>query len=161
MPTRPYFAADLDDSKQLLEAATMLAAFDDSDCEEAANLLVLAAAEPAVKRLKQDIGAEKLSLKRLFKEAEAKGLGGDDLAWNVYHDYGFHLAELPTVIRALQVPDKVKLRRNVFTGEECVLLLLRRLKTCDGLLSLTKEAGRCIGQISQAVNWALTFIRER
>ena len=47
------------------------------------------------------------------------------------------------MVAALQVPDHFVTRgKHKFTGEEGVLLLLRRFRSLDCLLSLTWETGR-------------------
>ena len=90
MPTRACCAADLDDSQLMLDAALALDS-EDEDEAELQEMLVQAACEPAVKRLRQEIGSEKLSLNRMRREAAEHGITGDDVSWTVYSEYGFHL----------------------------------------------------------------------
>lgn len=161
MPTRAFTAADIDDSGFLLDAAHVFMSLGDSDAEDIAGLLLLAAADPFMKVMRQDVGIERLSLERLNREATSRGVGGNVVSHNVYDRFGFHLEHLATVVHVLDVPARVKVKRDTFTGEECVLLLLRRLRTTGSLLSLTKETGRYTGQISLACNWAVRFIRRR
>ena len=73
MPTRSAFAADLDDSALVLELAKQMDS-DDSEDEEMQEYLLLSACEPALKRLRQEIGKEKLSISRLRREAGALGI---------------------------------------------------------------------------------------
>lgn len=171
MPTPATFATELDESAFLLEMSAALDDSDDSDEEEMQELLLLAGIEPAAKRLRQEIGEQRLSLERLRREAAEAGVTGDDVSWNVYQRFGFHLTELPIVIRALDVPmgdlpdGSHRLPRRMgghkFTSEEAVLLLLRRFRSTDGLLDLTKETGRNISAISEIVEWMVEHIHRR
>jgi len=161
MPTRPFRAADLDDAQFCIAAARVLQSADDEDADDMAGLLLFAAAEPLMRSIRQEIGNEHLSVESIRRDAAAQGFGGDVFSANIYDRFGFHLDELETVVEKLQVPLVVRIKRDRFTGEECVLLLLRRLRTPGTLLSLTKETGRSISQISLASNWAVRFIRRR
>ena len=109
MPTRACCAADLDDSQLMLDAALALDS-EDEDEAELQEMLVQAACEPAVKRLRQEIGSEKLSLNRMRREAAEHGITGDDVSWTVYSEYGFHLPELETVVKVLSPGDDFSTR---------------------------------------------------
>ena len=55
-------------------------------------------------------------------------------------------------MEALQVPEEVETDGgHLFTGEEVVLLLLRRYRSTDPLRSMTWECGRSIAAISEAI----------
>ena len=161
MPSRPFTAADLDESELFRGAAYALMRSDDSDAEDMAFLLHIAAVEPLVKRSRQEVGRARLSLERLQEEAASRGFDEDNISQNIYDRFGFHLNHLKVVVQRLQVPQKVRLGKDHYTGEECVLLMLRRLRTPGSLLSLTYECSRYSGQISKAANWAVRFIRYR
>ena len=154
-------AADIDDSKAGVEMANALQELGDPNHDDTIELLLLAAAEPFTRELRQSVGKEVLSLARLEREATEQGLVGDLMPHNVYDRFGYHLTDLRVVVEALRVPEVVRIKRDKFSGEECVLLLLRRLRTPGSLLSLTYETGQCISQISLACNWAVQFIREK
>ena len=104
MPTRAYSAAELDEAAMLLDVAGALDS-EDEDEAEVKELLILGACEPAVKRLRQDIGPEKLSIARLRREAADRGITGDDVSRNIYCKYGFYLDELQVVCRVLSPGD--------------------------------------------------------
>ena len=159
MPTRSAFAADLDDSALVLELAKQMDS-DDSEDEEMQEYLLLSACEPALKRLRQEIGKEKLSISRLRREAEALGIEGDEMSWNVYSRYGFHLDGLEVVVPLLNPGDDFLTRNGHWFkfGEEAVLVLLRRFRTTDPLLALTKETGRNISAISEIVQYMVEHI---
>lgn len=113
---------------------------------------MLAAAEPLQRRHLQDIGPERLSLRRLRREAAARGRDDDDSSVTTYIKFGYRLQWLPHVMAALDPPDKFETEGgHVFTGEEGVLLLLRRYRSTDPLRSLTWDCGRSISAISEAV----------
>lgn len=90
MPTRAFTAADIDDSRFLLDAAHVFMSLGDSDAEDIAGLLLLAAADPFMKVMRQDVGIERLSLERLNREATSRGVGGNVVSHNVYDRFGFH-----------------------------------------------------------------------
>ena len=163
MPSRPFTAADLDESELFRGAAYALMRSDDSDAEDMAFLLQVAAVEPLVKRSRQEVGKARLSLERLQgkRQRAAGSTRTNNVSQNVYDRFGFHLNHLKVVVQRLQVPQKVRLGKDHYTGEECVLLMLRRLRTPGSLLSLTYECSRYSGQISKAANWAVRFIRYR
>ena len=161
MPSRPFTAADLDESVLFMDAANALMRSEDSDAEDMAFLLQVAAVEPLVKRSRQEVGKARLSLERLQEEAASRGFDEDNVSQNVYDRFGFHLNHLKVVVQRLEVPEKVRLGKDHFSGDECILIMLRRLRTPGSLLSLTYECGRYIGQISKAANWAVRFIRYR
>ena len=124
--------------------------------EQFIDTLLLAAAEPFSRRLCSNIGPETLSIARLGRETAALGLGDDDNR-NIYRAYRFRLEDLPRVVAALQVPLGVKLPDErggyIFSGEEVVLLSLRRFASPDTLNDLTWETGRSESAISAAVSW--------
>ena len=97
MPTRPYTMSEIDDSKILATMGEMLLQCDDEDADLAAFACFGAAAEPLVKRQKQNIGKEHFSLARLRREAAEKGFDGDDVSRNIYQAFGFRLSDLPVV----------------------------------------------------------------
>ena len=80
MPTRPYTAMELDIAEELVQVAAQLDS--DTSDEELADDLLLAAADPLIKRLKQEVGPEHLSLARIRRECEERGTDGDDMSWN-------------------------------------------------------------------------------
>ena len=66
----------------------------------------------------------------------------------------FRLDDLPTVVDVLDAPAGFRtLGGHVFTGEEGVLLLLRRWRVTDSLDSITWETGRSGAAISEAVDF--------
>ena len=154
--------SEIDDAKAFATMGELLLQCDDGDAEMAAFACFGAAAEPLVKRQKQNIGDELLSLARLKREAAQRGLDGDDMSRNVYQRFGFRLSDLPVVVSAFQMPAEIKTRgRYVFSGEEAVLLLLRRFRSTCPLLELTEETGRSISAISEIITWTVEYIRER
>ena len=162
MPTRPSTRMERDLCEEL---AAVAAAIDSdggsTDTDDLLDNLILAAAEPFQRRLKQEIGEEFLSLARLQRECAGFGTDGDDMSWNVYDDYGFRLHDLPLVVRALDPPDKFSTHNGAFTGEEGVLLLLRRYRKPATLLGLTKETGRSKEQLSEAIGFMVEHIHAR
>jgi hypothetical protein len=82
-----------------------------------------------------------------------------DVSSNIYTEFGFTLAELPDVIQALAPPPGFRtVGGHVFSGEEGVLLLLRRFRSTDPLMNLTKSCGRSISAISEAVQYMVEHI---
>jgi nuclease HARBI1 len=162
MPTRPWTRAEIEDSKLLADAASMLRSCDDEDATMVAFLALGAAAEPFAKRQKQQVGMERLSLARLQREAAQQGMMGDDTSKNIYQRFGFRLEDLPSIINAFNFPMKNKSRGgHAFTGEEAVLILLRRFRSTCPLLELTQETGRNISALSEIINWTVEDIRAR
>jgi len=160
MPTQPYTAGELADTRLLLEVAEALVQDGDESDEEVADMLVLAAVEPLQRSHLQDIGPEKLSVRRLQREAAALGRDSDDVSVTTYIKYGFRLEWLPLVVQALEVPDEIETINGHFgTGEEAVLLLLRRYRSTDPLRSMTWETGRSISAISEMV-WHMVLRRQ-
>jgi hypothetical protein len=105
----------------------------------------------------QDIGPEHLSLARLRREDAARRTDGTSR--NVADRFGFPLDLLPIVVEALEPPAQFSTYgRHRFTGEEGVLLLLRRFRCTDSLLSLTFETGRSTTAISQCVEFMVAHI---
>ena len=124
MPSYPFTAGELDESKTLIELACLLDDGDDSDLELGEELLMLAA-EPMQRGSKQEIGPEKLSLGRLRREAAERGTDGDDPSSTLYFRFGFRLSWLEEVVNELQVPEKFEtIGGHYFSGEEGVLILL-------------------------------------
>ena len=106
-------------------------------------------------------GTERLSVERLYREHRDAGLGPDDVNHTVYEDYGFHLADLREVVEALDPPAGFRTPNGVFSGEEGVLLLLRRFRTTGPLSSIARDAGRNVPQVSEAVRFMVEHVRER
>merc|ERR1712184_40568 len=94
MPTRPYTSGDLEESKLVLSLVDPLDD-DGSDGGDAADFMLLAGIEPLQRRQLQEIGPEKLSLRRLFREAAERGTDADDLSLTVYGRFGYRLEWLP------------------------------------------------------------------
>ena len=158
MPTRPFTVRELDDAELLAEVAMALDDDDSSD-DDLFDSLVCAACEPLLKDFNQEVGPERLSVARLQREAAAQGLDGDTASRNVYNDYRFRLEDLPRVIAALDPPARFSTNsRATFSGEEGVLLMLRRLRSTAPLLDLVKESGRSITQISEAVRFMIEHV---
>ena len=65
--------------------------------DEIEDALLLFAAEPLQRTLKQDIGPERLSIARLQREAAARGCDADDASVTTYITYGYRLEWLPAV----------------------------------------------------------------
>ena len=162
MPTRPYTVRELEDSEMLGELAMAIASDDeDSSDEELVDALLLGACEPLVKDIRQQIGPERLSLARLQREAAAAGLDADTASRNIYKNFRFRLEELPRVVAALDPPHGFRTNSGaVFSGEEGVLMLLRRFATTATLLDLVWELGRSTTQISEAVRYMVEFMRQ-
>ena len=114
-------------------------------------MLIQAACEPFMKKRQQDIGPERLSLERLQREARERGFDNDTQSTSIWSRYMFRLEHLSLVVEALDPPAGFRTECGLFTGEEAVLLLLRRYRTTDSLDSLTWETGRSGSVISQAV----------
>ena len=69
MPTRPFTRMETDLAQNIARVATQIDTDSESSGDEGlVDHLILAACEPMVKRLKQDIGDEHLSLARLRRE---------------------------------------------------------------------------------------------
>ena len=81
MPTQPFTAVELDDSHLALEIMMTLEKSGD-DHDEIMDALLLFAAEPLQRTLKQDIGPKRLSIARLQREAAARGCDVDDASVN-------------------------------------------------------------------------------
>ena len=123
----------------MLGELAMAIASDDEDSsdEELVDALLLGACEPLVKDMRQQIGPERLSLARLQREAAAAGLDADTASRNIYKNFRFRLEELPRVVAALDPPHGFRTNSGaVFSGEEGVLMLLRRFSTSGTLLDL-------------------------
>ena len=84
--------------------------------------------------------------------AAALGRDNNDSSVTTYIKFGYRLNWLPHVVAALQPPDEFDTDGgHAFTGEEAVLLLLRRYRSTDPLRAMTWESGRSISAISEAV----------
>jgi hypothetical protein len=150
MPTNPFTGPELNDSRLLLELMMNLDKSGGND-DEIMNALLLFAAEPLQRTQKQDIGPERLSIARPQRESAALGRDSDDASVTIYIRYGFRLNWLPDVA-ALDPPDEFETDGgHVFSGEEAVLLMLRRFRSTDPLRSMTWDTGRSISAISEAV----------
>ena len=159
MPTRPFTRMELDLAQDVAGVMAQIDSDSESSGDEGlVDQLLLAACEPLVKRLKQDVGDEHLSLARLQRECEACGLVGDDKCRNIYNAYGFWLEDLPNVVSLLNPPAGFRTPNGVFTGEEGVLLLLRRYRRPGTLLDMTKETGRNISQLSEAIQYMIEHV---
>ena len=157
MASHPFTAGELDQSKTLIELCMHLDDGDDSDVELGEDLLLMAA-EPLQRGFKQEIGPEKLSLERLRREAAERGTGGDDLSSTLYLRFGFHLSWLEEVVHELQVPEKFEtIGGHYFSGEEGVLILLRRFRSTDPLCAMTWELGRSTSGISECVQYMVSL----
>jgi len=165
MPTRVMTQHEMNESKMMVDLATLLLAAargEDVEDRRLAELLILAAAEPFTRRLVQEIGHSHLSIRRLRSEAAESGMEEGDVNWSVYSRFGFRLADLPTVVASLDVPAGIRtVGGHVFSGEEAVLLLLRRFRSTDPLCNLTKEAGRSVSAISEIVRYMVEHITSR
>ena len=161
MPTRPFTIRELTDSELLAQLA-MLVDDDASDDEELVDELLIACCDPLIRERKEEIGPERLSLQRLHRDAAAAGLASETMSANIYCDYRFRLEDLPAVVQALDPPAGFRTHSGaVFTGEEGVLLLLRRFRSTNPLLDLTKETGRTTPQISEAVRFMVEHVHRR
>ena len=107
MPTEPFTAADIEDSRMLLELLFNLEQSGGDD-DEILEALLLYAAEPLRRTLKQDIGPERLSIARLQREAAARGCDVDDASVTTYIRFGFRLDWLPAVVQAFDLTEKVE-----------------------------------------------------
>jgi len=161
MPTLAYVHSELKESATLLELAFELDESGSSSDESLADLLIKAACEPLCRRRLQDIGPERLSLERLRRESHERGFTEDDISSHVYTQYMFRLCDLPSVVKALDPPPGFRTPCGVFSGEEGVLLLLRRFRTTDSLDSLTRETGRSTPAISEAVRFMCEHVEAR
>lgn len=158
MPTLPYSTLELEESEFLMELASYISE-DDMDDEELVDWLLDDSVAPFMRIRHQEIGPERLSMARLQRENAAAGLDEFDVSSNIYTEFGFTLAELPDVIQALAPPPGFRtVGGHVFSGEEGVLLLLRRFRSTDPLMNLTKSCGRSISAISEAVQYMVEHI---
>ena len=161
MPTRPWTALELRDSAFLLDVAAGLSEDSSSD-ESLADCMLDDACEPFVRRRLQEIGPETLSIARLQREANERGFNEDDVSSLTYTNYMFGLSYLPVVVNALDPPAFFRtVGDHVFSGEEGVLLLLRRYRTLGSLDGLTKETGRSGAAISEAVSFMAEYIEAK
>ena len=160
MPTEILTKAELDDSMALLECGMELDSGSSSD-ESIADLLIDEACKPFARQRLQEIGPERLSLERLQREARERGFEPDDLSTSIWSKYMFRLADLPAVVEALDPPPGFRTPSGLFSGEEGVLLLLRRFRTTDALAALTWETGRGASAISEAVSYMIEYIEAR
>ena len=160
MPTLPYTAMELGDAELMVQLAGSISD-DSSGDEETVDTLILSACDPLLRKLKQEIGPERLSLQRLQREAAASGLDAETASHNIYTDYRFRLEHLPRVVAVLNPPPGFRTHSGaVFTGEEGVLLLLRRFRSTGPLMDLTKEVSRTTPQISEAVRFMVEHVHQ-
>ena len=150
MPSLPYTVGELAESTHKLVLTTVL----DSSDEELADDFVVDALEPLARRNLNAIGPERLSLARLQREADEHGFDGDDMSSATYQQFGFRLSWLYEVVHALKVPPVFDtISNHKFSGEEGVLILLRRWRHTGGLHTLTMETGRSIPALSECVQY--------
>jgi len=161
MPTRPYTASERCDAEDLMEVAFLLEEGGSSSDESVGDMLLDVACEPFVRRRLQDIGPERLSVERLQRESCERGFDDENIATSTWTKFMFRLEHLPAVVAALDPPAGFRTASGVFTGEEGVLLLLRRFRTADSLDSLVYETGRSTTHISQAVAFMTEHIEAR
>lgn len=123
-----------------------------------AELLELYAMEVASRQIITTIGAERLSLHRMFAR-EAEIPGGATSRTNLA-EYRHTASEMDRIVRALNVPDGVSVRggHKFESGEELVLLLYRRLVSTDSNAHLAGELGRCESAISEGVAWLCEYL---
>ena len=81
-------------------------------------------------------------MERLQREARERNFDDENMSTSIWDRFMFRLEDLPAVVAALDPPPGFRTPSGVFTGEEGVLLLLRRFRTLDSLDSLTWETGR-------------------
>lgn len=135
---------------------------DDSDDEVLVESLLAIACEPLLRRDLQQVGVQRLSIARLQQEVLHAGITGDDVSASIYRRFSFRLADLPTVVQVLEPPPGIRtVGGHTFTGEEAVLLLLRRMRSTDPLRTLTEETGRSDSAISEAVRFMVEHINRR
>ena len=127
---------------------------DDSsdDNDDLNDMLLMLVCDPLQRRRLQDIGPEVYSLARLQREAAERGFTADDASSKVQTDFGFRLEWLPEVVKALDPPDMFETAGgHKFTGEEGVLLLLKRYRSVQALRSMTYDTGRNISALCECV----------
>ena len=112
MPSGVRTHMERDIAASYLEAALLLSSDDDdTDDEELVDQLLFAGMEPMVKRRRQVIGKERLSIERLRREAantrNELPIEGDDEACSVQTKFRFRLNDLQRVVAALEVPVSV------------------------------------------------------
>ena len=167
MPTRARTVLETEEANRFFEAALLFDSDDnDSSDDEFVDLLLFAGMEPQLKRRRQVIGKERLSIARLRHEAQETRNGvaidGDDEPSSVYTKFRFRLNDLARVVAALEVPHEFSTAGNHhFTGEEAVLLLLWRFRSSDGANSFTLETGRSEAAISECVQYMVEHIHAR
>ena len=135
MATRPFTARELEDSKLALEERRNRARKRARDGPDAATddfwelAFMAVAAEVLMRTTRSRIGPERLSIARLEREAAAAGGGDGVLTRDVYARFGVRLVDLRRFVDALDMPLGMRLRgRHVMSGEEAVLITLRRFK---------------------------------
>ena len=167
MPTPVRFALERDAAERFLKTALVFASDDDDTSdEEFVDQLIFAGMEPQLKRRRQVIGAERLSIDRLRREAantrNGQEIANDDEPGSVYTKYRFRLDDLARVVAALEVPEEFSTTSgHKFSGEEAVLLLLWRFRSSDGANSFTLETGRNEAAISECVQYLVEHIHAR
>ena len=155
MPQFPFTASELYDASLLHEMAMAIDDDEGSD-DDVVEALMYAAAEPFYRQRLQDIGPEHLSIARLWRTFTG---GEGDQSASVEAAYGFRLEDLQTVVDALEPPAGFRTHSgSVFSGEEGVLLLLRRFRSTEPLYALTHETGRSATAISEAVQYMVEHV---
>ena len=103
----------------------------------------MAAAEPHMKRFKSNIG-QHLPVKGIIDECAAMACDGVSFVnKNACLTYRFRPEDLLRVTSLHQLPERFHtLGKHAFTGEEGLLLLLRRFGTTSTLASLEYDTGR-------------------
>lgn len=135
---------------------------DSSDEEDFVEQLFLQAVDPLADNLYQEVGPERLSMERLWREFEERGGTTRGSPWDVKNRFGFKLDELQSVIDAFDMPPGFSTRTgHVFRGEEGVLVMLLRFRTADNLTRLTWYTGRNIAAISEGVRWMVEYVNRK
>ena len=125
----------------------------------AAEGLLMAAAEPFLRRHIYVPGELRFSFARLNSLLSSGGLNVGDVVSNVYSSFRFRLAHLPRLLDALRIPSSFVTRGGCrFSGEEGLLILLNRLHFPGTLADLGQEAGRLPCALSECFGWMIEYI---
>ena len=125
----------------------------------AAEGLLMAAAEPFLRRHIYVPGELRFSFARLNSLLSSGGLNVGDVVSNVYSSFRFRLAHLPRLLDALHIPSSFVTRGGCrFSGEEGLLILLNRLHFPGTLADLGQEAGRLPCALSECFGWMIEYI---
>ena len=103
MPTRARTVLETEEANGFFEVALLFDSDDnDSSDDEFVDLLLFAGMEPQLKRRRQVIGKERLSIARLRREAQETcngvAIDGDDEPSSVYTNFRFRLNDLARVV---------------------------------------------------------------